>query len=326
MIFRFPHEQAYLPRTRLSYVNLPGILSDAKRERAARVPGYVAIQLGDRCYLIFIRDGEPFHAAHLEKELRAPVALAEVLRLVATESERGESGQIGYFGACEDQLRAMLSALLTDAIIWDEPLDPARPDHFFPRLRDRRFGGVLELRDADGCHHYLRFLDGAFQCGYFSQHDGAVPVPEFLRGLFTSGAPLRASLHPDLPELPEQAGPGLVDLYRRIVGGIMRDLSGAVGRETAVALLRRAQTAAAAEHPAAAAFELTDEGRVAGDPVAAPEALTDAVAAWVTEALIAASDGYGIDPAGEIEKVARDSRFVLQERGFFARLPWALAI
>ena len=46
MIYRFPSEAAYLPRTKLSYVNLPGILSDGKRDRQARVPGFVAVQLG----------------------------------------------------------------------------------------------------------------------------------------------------------------------------------------------------------------------------------------------------------------------------------------
>jgi hypothetical protein len=33
-----------------------------------------------------------------------------------------------------------------------------------------------------------------------------------------------------------------------------------------------------------------------------------------------------VDPAALVERVARDSRFVLQEQGFFARLPWAVAL
>lgn len=326
MIYQFPHEHAYLPRTRLSYVNLPGILSDSKRERAARVPGYIAIQLGDRCYLIFMRNGEPFHAARMERDARGAVPLAEVLRVVATESERGEGGQIGYFGACEDQLRVMLSTVLESEIVWDEPLDPARPGRFFPRLQERRFSGVLELSEREGCFHYLCFMDGTFQSGFFTGRHGGTPVPEFLRGIFDSAAEIRTALYAELPALPEQAAPGLIDVYRRIVGGVMREISGAVGRESAQALLRRAQAVAADDHPVVVALEITDEGRVTGDPVASPEALTAAVAAWITEALISASDGYGIDPTTVLEKTARDSRFVLQERGFFHRLPWALAL
>ena len=112
MIYRFPRDTEYLPRTKLSYVNLPGILSDGKRDRQARVPGYVAVQLGERCFLIFMQHGEPFYAARITPQGRGPAALSEVLRLAGTESERGEGGQIGYFGASEAQQRAMISTLV----------------------------------------------------------------------------------------------------------------------------------------------------------------------------------------------------------------------
>ena len=327
MIYRFPHDVAYLPRTRLSYVNLPGILSDGKRERSARVPGFVALQLGERCFLIFLRDGEAFHSARMEPSSRGPMALSEVLRLVNTESGRGEGGQIGYFGASEAQLRAMLATLLQEPLLWEEPLDPTNPDHFFPRLREKRFTGVLELGGAEGAFHYLVFEGGAYQEGFFAGKDPQTPVGEFLKGLFEAAAgSLRVGLFAPLAELPSQAQPGFVDLYRRIVGGVMREISTHLGRDQAIGLMRRGQAVAALQHPVAAAFDLTDEGRVGGDPVASPEVLTEAVAAWLTEALISASDHYGIDPAATVEKAARDSRFVLAEHGFFARLPWALAL
>ncbi|HEY0094441.1 MAG TPA: hypothetical protein VGB96_08965, partial [Archangium sp.] len=78
MIHHFPHDAAFLPRTKLSYVNLPGILSDGKRDRGARVAGFVCLQLGERCYLIFLRNGEPFHSARLQaEEGRGAAALSE---------------------------------------------------------------------------------------------------------------------------------------------------------------------------------------------------------------------------------------------------------
>ena len=42
---RFPVQRVLLPRTRLAYIHLGNLLSDAKRDRAARVFGYVAIWL-----------------------------------------------------------------------------------------------------------------------------------------------------------------------------------------------------------------------------------------------------------------------------------------
>jgi hypothetical protein len=325
MIYRFPHDSAYLPRTKLAYVNLPGILSDGKRDRLARVPGFVAVQLGERCFLIFMRQGDPFYAARITPGGRGPAALSEVMRLAATESERGEGGQIGYFGAPEEQLRAMLSTLVHEPLPLSSEVDAGRPDLLFPMLRERSFSGVLELCDA-GRKHYLLFQDGGFRTGWFTERDESVPIPDFLRGLFTLGAGLDVGLYPALTELPVQAGPGFVDLYRRMIGGTLREVALATGRETALEIVQRGQGLAALEHPVVASFDITPEGRVMGDPVASPDALTDGVARWVTEILIAAADHHGVDPAGVVEKVGRDSRFVLQEHGFFARLPWALAI
>ena len=324
MIYRFPGETAYLPRTKLAYVNLPGILSDGKRERSARVSGYVAVQLGERCFLIFLRLGDPFYAAYIDAAGRGPAALSEVLRRASTESERGESGQIGYFGASDDQLRAMLATLVSDPLAWAEELD-SRPEQFFPTLRERSFTGVVELRDG-GRHHYLLFENGNFRSGWFAERDESVSVPDFLRSLFSAGSGIAASLYPHLEELPQQAGPGFVDLYRRMIGGTLRELAMVTGRETALEMLRRGQGLAALQHPVVAAFDITPEGRVAGDPVSSPDELTAGVARWITEVLIAGADHHGIDPGQLVEKVGRDSRFVLQEHGFFARLPWTMAL
>jgi hypothetical protein len=326
MSYQFPHETAFLPRTKLSYVNLPGILSDGKRDRAGRVCGYVSIQLGERCFLIFIRNGEPFNSARLQPAARGAASLSEVLRLVGTEIERGESGQIGYFGASEAQLQAMLATLLRDPVSLDDPVDPSRPDLLFPRLRDRRFSGVMELWDE--CRfHYVHFEDGAYRAGWFSDRDPAVPAADFVRSVFAAAGPgLRCTLYDAFAEMPVQAGPGFVDLYRRIIGGVMRELAQSIGRDTAMGMVRRAQLQAAGAHPCVASFTVTDEGRISGDPVDTPAGLTEGVAAWVTEVLIAASDHHGVDPASIVERVARDSRFVLAEHGFFTRLPWALAL
>lgn len=325
MIYRFPFDAALLPRTKLAYANLPGILSDGKRDRQARVAGYVAVQLGERCFLVFLRGGEPFFGARLTPQGRGPAALSEVLRLAATESERGEGGHIGFYAAGEDQLLAMLATLSQPPLPQVGSAASSSPERLFPLLRERTFSGVLELARPDGARHYLAFRGGAFERGWFAGREPSVPVAELVRSLFDAPAPTVA-LFPALSALPVQAGPGFVDLYRRVIGGTLREVALSTGRETALALLEGAHRAAAAEHAALAAFLITPEGRVGGDPVASPEELTDGVARWVTETLIAASEHHGVDPGGVVERVGRDSRFVLQEHGFFARLPWALAL
>jgi hypothetical protein len=325
MIYAFPHETALLPRTKLAYANLPGILSDGKRDRQGRLAGFVLVQLGERAFLVFLRGGEAFFAARMTPRERGQAALSEVLRLAGTESERGEAGHIGFFAAPEEQLLAMLSTLAQEPLPPGEGVEPLQPERLFPSLRERAFTGVLELSAPDGAHHYLLFRGGGIQHGWFAGRDEAVPVPTFLRGLFET-AGMRAALYPALASLPVQAGPGLVDLYRRLIGGTMRELATAAGRDSALALMARAQVSAARESPVVAAFVLTAEGRVSGDPLGSPAALTEGVARWLTGALAEAADRHAVDPGTLLERVGHDSRFVLQEHGFLAHVPWALAL
>src|SRR5678816_4780547 len=55
---RYPHGRVLLQRTKLAYVHLRNLIGDAKRDRTARVAGYVAIWLPDEFLLLFLRDGE----------------------------------------------------------------------------------------------------------------------------------------------------------------------------------------------------------------------------------------------------------------------------
>jgi hypothetical protein len=272
MIHHFPHEAAFLPRTKLSYVNLPGILSDGKRDRAARVCGFVCIQLGERCYLIFLRNGEPFHSARLQaEEGRGAAALSEVLRIAATESERGEAGQIGYFGAPEAQLQAMLATLVQEPVEWAASVDCTRPELLFPQLRQRQFTGVLELCAA-GRHHYMIFEEGVFRSGYFTEPRRRRTRPRLralrLRGGGgrTAGDPVPLARHPPRAGRPRTGGP-LPPHDRRHPARALHHTR-AVTPPWRWCAPRRQRWADA--FPAARAFHLTDEGRVAGDPVASP--------------------------------------------------------
>ena len=59
---RFPHERTFLPRTKLAYVHLRNLLTDAKRDRAARVFGFVAIWLPEEMVMLYMQEGEVVNA------------------------------------------------------------------------------------------------------------------------------------------------------------------------------------------------------------------------------------------------------------------------
>jgi hypothetical protein len=326
MTYQFPHETAYLARTKLSYVNLPGILADGKRDRAARVPGFVAIQLGESCYLVFLRGGEAFQAARLRPRGREQMAIGEVLRLAAAEVERGEGGAIAYYGAPEPQLRAMLATLVQPPLDLGPAVKAEHPDELFPALGERRFQGVVELCHA-GAMHYLCFENGSFAAGYFCARPAGVAAGEFVRSLFQSHrTEMAVSVYPSLEELPAQALPGLIDLYRGVLESAARGVEEKMGRETALAALRRSHAACRILHPSLAAFRVGDDGAVSGAPLASPSQLTAGVAAWLVELLGDASMVAGLDPSELLQGSVREGRFVLQEHGFFAQLPWPVVV
>lgn len=328
MILHFPHETAFLPRTKLSYINLAGLLNDGKRDRTARVSGFVAINLGEVSYLIFLRDGEPFHAARITAAAREPIAIAEVLRIVAEEIDHGETGSIAYYGAPEAQLRAMLATVVASPLALGYKLGSGTPERLFPTLRERAFTGVVELSGGREVN-YLCFEEGNYSTGFLCGREAGMPVGEFVRSIFRStGSDLRVGLFDALAKLPRQAPPGLVDLYRRLVQGVTARLAEQFGARAAATSVGGVRSRISQRHPFVTVFELAGDGAgftLRGDPMVSPEELTDGMAAWLTEILLVGGDGARMDPAEVIELATRDDRFALADQGFFTRLPWPVA-
>ena len=58
----YPHDRVLLSRTRLAYVHLRNLLTDAKRDRAAKVYGYVTVWLPEELILLYMQEGEVVNA------------------------------------------------------------------------------------------------------------------------------------------------------------------------------------------------------------------------------------------------------------------------
>jgi hypothetical protein len=102
---RYPHDRVLLQRTRLAYVNLGNLLTDAKRDRAARVSGYVLVWLPEQLLILYLQQGEVVNAtASADGPRFRALAISEALALVPNAAELGEI----CFHECEDeQLAAM---------------------------------------------------------------------------------------------------------------------------------------------------------------------------------------------------------------------------
>lgn len=326
MSFRFPHDVAYMARTKLCYIHLPGLLSDGKRDRSARVSGFVAIDHGQWCELIFMRAGEPFNAGRIGGGERGIRSMSQTIDQAVCLAERGESGHVGYYGASENQLRSMLATLVSAPVVWREEVQGLPPERLFTELATRRFSGVLEAFEACGAHHYLTFREGRFQQGFLSDGVGGGSVGQGVQALFEhADRPPKLGLYPLLAELPAQASPELIDVYRSVLQGLVLELARRTSRGSAVSLLREAGAAVLPGHPAVTDFVVADDGAVRGDSLASRSALTAALAAWVMETLAGAADRTQVDPPEVLEVVTRGNRLTLSEQGFFRRLPWPIS-
>lgn len=323
MIERFPHEQSYLQRTKLRYVNLPNLLNDGKLDRLARVPGYVALYLGDAVDLIFLLHGEPATAARVSARGRAVVSVRSVLDRANAAVERA---YVAYHGAPVDQLAAMLATIRGEPVLTASELNPAQPGRMFTMLRERRFDGVLEVREGTAAH-YLVLENGLPKSTYLVDRRPGETDADALARLFDRDRArgLTVAAYPGLEGFPIQAPIALVQLYSRIIREAVEAVGARIGTAQANTFFSEALERARARHPALATYRLGPDGRVESDPIDPPEAVTAAVAEWLGDALLRAERAGAIDGLEVLARITRGHRYALDAQGFFRWLPSGLS-
>src|SRR4051812_7897963 len=168
---RFPYSRVLLPRTRLAYIHLRNLLNDAKRDRAARISGYVAISLPDELVILYLIGGEVANATFRDAKGASALPIARAIEKVPTQPEYGE---ICFNEADPEQLACMFATQVEPAQPWPEWLTPQDPGALFPYLMSQTFDGVLEIVANENVN-YLIFKDGAVARAFLSSaHHGTV--------------------------------------------------------------------------------------------------------------------------------------------------------
>lgn len=317
---RFPTSRALLPRTKLAYVHLRNLLTDAKRDRSARVFGYVAIVLAEEQLLLYLQEGELVNATRFDGRARAALPITDALARVPAEPEFGEV----EFNECDDeQLACMLHAHVTPPEPWPAELDAADGAALFPYLMATTFDGTLEVIAGEEVN-YLILRDGVVQRAFLRSGDPSAPPTQRVEELFLRDprGPGRLVVQrwPVAPPLPVQASPLLIQAYRDLMNGLVRRLV-TEGRESAPVVAELARQTLAARHAVLKCFT-TAEDRVVHDPVADTRELSEAIAAWVAELLLAVADLDGSGPEKLLRELTWERRHMFQSAGFFDRIPW----
>lgn len=314
---RYPAKRVLLHRTRLAYVHLRNLLTDAKRDRAARVYGYVAVWLPEELITLFLEEGEVVNATSSTDGLKfSPIAISGAIARVPNSAEYGS---ICFHEAADEQLDTMFATQTGTPLAWPRELKIDDGDAMLAFLYATMHDGALEIQ-VDGSVHYVVISSGAPLRGYFSDNrpgDLSAHVKALLAPTAHATKPL-VRLWPRADALPAQAAPALIQAYRDLITALGAGLRthGLARAEELVETVRRAHV------PRFALLEKFSPALpTTRDPVTDTATLTKAVGSWLHEVLKAAAA-----PERPPEKILKElttaRRHVFQAAGLFDALPW----
>lgn len=314
---RYPYTRVLLPRTRLAYVHLRNLLTDAKRDRAARVSGYVAIWLPEEFLVLYLQRGEVVNACTHDGDRFRPVAIATALERVPAEPEYGE---ICFHETEELQLACMFTSQTVAPDPWPAELRASDPATLFPYLMASTFDGLVEIV-ADGEVNYLLFRNGSAHTAYLAGRATGTLVERVGRLFERDHRALHVGVRrwPELTAMPVQAATGLVQAYRDLTTSLVLRLV-ADGRESAPLIAEQARQQLLAAHPALEG--LSFNGRAPRTVVADADSLTAAVAALINEILWTAGDPEGGSPADLLRELTHERRHLFQSAGLYDLVSW----
>jgi hypothetical protein len=316
---RYPHARVLLPRTRLAYVHLRNLLTDAKRDRSARVSGYVAVWLPDELVTLYLQQGEVVNATTYDGKTFSVVPIATAIGKVPQEPEYGE---ICFHETEDEQLSCMFTGQTTAPDGWPAELRLGDPNVLFAYLMSTTFDGMVEIR-SDGALNYLMFVNGSLERAYLSSPEGQSML-ERISLLFAGQPKVEVAVRrwQKVLELRVQASPALIQAYRELLIGLVKRAT-AAGSSSARAIAEHARQSLLPKHPSLDGFAFSD--RPVTEPVADSAELTAAVAAWIQEFMWTAADHDRSSPEEMLRDAVWERRHIFQSAGLFDRIPWKVA-
>jgi hypothetical protein len=314
---RFPTTRVLLPRTRLAYIHVRNLLTDAKRERSARVSAYVAVWLPEEFIIFYLQRGEVVNATVRDGVGGRAVGISTALEQIPAEPEYGE---ICFHEADDQQLACMFTSQSRVPDEWPSEMRATDPSALFPYLMATTFDGTMEII-AEDTVNYLLFQNGAVHRTFLSTGHHGTSVDRVSKLFAREGRAGDAQVRrwAGLEPLPVQTPPALVVAYRDLTASLVRRLV-AAGREGAPAIAEAARQNLISSHPELGGFSFTEH--TPGDLVSDTPGLTSAVGAWIKDLLFAAADLDSVSPEVLLRELTWERRHMFQSAGLYDRLPW----
>lgn len=316
---RYPAKRVLLQRTRLAYVHLQNLLTDAKRDRSARVYGYVAVWLPEELITLYMEEGEVVNATTTDDaEVFEPIAISDAVSRVPNSAEYGS---VCFHEATDEQMDLMYATQTAKPLAWPRELATNDADALLAYLYATMHDGAVEVQ-VDGSVHYVIIASGKPVRGYFADRPTGDLVPHFHAVLdeHTSAAPPVVRLWPRADALPAQAPPAMIQSYRDLAHGLEARLA-ELGFPAESGPVEKARRKLVKTYPLLERFSPAHD--TVRDPVTDAEGLTTAMGAWAGEALVVVVP-TGLDPANVIREVTGSRHHLFEAAGFYDALPWKM--
>ena len=314
---QFPHSRVLLARTRLAYVHLRNLFTDAKRDRSARISGYVAVSQLDELLLFYLLNGEVANATIRDSQGSRAIAIASALEKVPHEPEYGECC---FHEAAGEALACMFASQTLPPEPWPTGMNAGEAKVLFPYLASTTYDGFLEIIAGDNVN-YLVLQNGSVARAFLTSPSHGTVVDRVAKLFSREGrvGELQVRRWPPPTPLPVQAPHALVQAYRDLVSTLVARV-GELGTEDANTFAERARHMLSSNHPVLDAFSVTD--RAVADPVADTKELTAGIAAWIREVLWTAKGSDDAPPEGLFRELTYERRHIFQSAGLFDQMPW----
>jgi hypothetical protein len=308
---RFPRGRSVLENAKLTFLNLDNILNAAKRERASKISGYVAIIYPDHSEFLFLKKGEAINAAFFSPQEKKVIPIGELVE----RARKGYNGVVSIYEVEEELISMILTALTSEPIYSQSIEEGAESAHFLKWLEDHNPTGFVQFsKSPEMCYVVLR--NGKLLRGYIPSRQSREISPEEFAQLVSQDGGV-VEVYKQTPQEIEQASPALTMLFLKMHNRLIEEFMEAVGPTLVKKFLNSSKKETEKEFSLIREFTVDKDVKIAGQSLATPEELTKSFARWIAIFLESFDSVLGPRHEEIVKRGIKDYRFAVKSTGFF---------
>ena len=308
---KLPRGRPIIENTRLEFINLANVLSAAKRERAHRISGYIAITYHDILELIFLNQGEAFNAARITQDKREIVPIGEVVE----KARKAVIGTLSEYATDEILLKLIISSIVLKPIRSQVDLSRIQPRIFIEKLKSSKFNGFIWLQLGRE-ESFVYFENGAIPACYLAGRADRT-LEEEMYPILTKAETKVAIFDRVEKAIAEQATPAQVEMFCKIFTALLKGYAFPLGQSLVLRTAISSMATAQKEFPFIGKFQIESDLSFHGEVVVEPKTFSQGMARMFDLIYESFSTFLGKESEVIARKILTDYRYALKSLQFF---------